>query len=952
MTKPKQLSDHRDRLKAPVSMLQPWHRLFSIANQLRFGLLFLVLLSLLPTGGLLIYLSAQTQLLQAQALQQERSQAAAGQIDNYLDDLKRKLSYLARVKGLTNFQRPVQQSLLEGLVRHNEAYEAVALLDRTGQVVTAATGGTPLQAKSWANSPLFIHAFKQQEDYVSPVELDAQTHQPTTLLAVPIRNDQDEVDGVLMARVKLNFLGFIVSQTVVGKTGDIYVVDERNVLIAQKSSRPETFQLQDLANRPFLKNLVAAAKDKRLNRYQGLHQVDVLGASAFVRSVNWYVVVELPTAEAYAPVQQLVWVMGAALSVVTLVVVVVGFLAARQIVVPLKRLTTAATQLSQGQLQTKVNLSSRNELGTLAIAFNEMATQLEGSLTAVETERNFVAAILDIAGALVIVLDPQGRVVRFNRACERVTNYSFMDIKNQPLWQLFVNADVAQQTKTEFESLTVSSFPRQYEGVWDTTEGVHKLVAWSDTVLLNDQGAIAYVIKTGIDITDRKQAEEELRASEQRLSLLFRQTPLAVVEWNTQFEVTAWNPSAERIFGYSAAVAIGRHALELIVPSTARPLVQQVMDALLKQRGGSNSVNENITQDGRTIVCEWYNTPLADEAGRVTGVASLALDITDRTQAETALKQAKEEAETALQTLQQTQGQLIQAEKMSGLGQLVAGVAHEINNPVNFIYGNLTHTAEYTHDLLELAQLYQQKYAVPDAQIDEKLAQMDFAFMIEDLPKMLSSMKVGADRIRQIVLSLRNFSRLDEAEMKPVDIHEGIDSTLMILQSRLKATADHPAIEIVKDYGALPLVECYAGQLNQVFMNILANAIDALDGYNKQRSVPSAQREPSQITIRTKLVTDKHQTNHVNRVAIQIQDNGPGMTALVQQQLFNPFFTTKPTGKGTGLGLSISYQIVVDKHHGSLHCVSQPGQGSEFWLKIPVWQSGMPSQGVIAEVGV
>ncbi len=331
-----------------------------------------------------------------------------------------------------------------------------------------------------------------------------------------------------------------------------------------------------------------------------------------------------------------------------------------------------------------------------------------------------------------------------------------------------------------------------------------------------------------------------------------------------------------------------------------------------------------------------------NEFGKVVGMASLALDITAREQAEAELKQAKEEAEIALYTLQQTQAQLIQAEKMSGLGQLVAGVAHEINNPVNFIYGNLSHTAEYTQNLLDLVQLYQQTYQASDQYIEKKVEEIDLDFLIEDLPKMLNSMKVGADRIRQIVLSLRNFSRLDEAEMKPVDIHEGIDSTLMILQSRLKARPERPAIEIIKEYGDLPLVECYPGQLNQVFMNILANAIDALSELARNSS-ESISNSTGCITIQTKLATHESETSDSKNVVIQIQDNGPRMTQQVIQQLFNPFFTTKPTGQGTGLGLSISYQIIVDKHGGSLQCFSQPGQGAKFSIEIPVRQRAVAS---------
>ncbi|MEG4349275.1 PAS domain S-box protein [Microcoleus sp. LAD1_D3] len=936
------MQNQRNERVLPIarsSRSHPWQRFFSIANQLRYGLIFLVLLSLLPTGGLLIYLSFQAQIQQSRSLQQERSQTAAGQIDNYLDDLKRKLSYLARVKGLTKFQPQAQQSLLEGLTRHNDAYEAVAILNRKGQVVASVSPYEPLKLENPATSPLFIRAFKQQEDYVSPVEINPKTHQPTTILAVPIRNERDEVDGVLLAQVNLNFLWFIVSQTQVGKTGYVYVVDERNFLIAQKGSNPEKFQIQDLSKRSLFQFLKASEDTKHLNVYQGLNQVEVLGASALVRSVNWNVVVELPTAEAYAPVYQMLSVMGGSLTLVTIVAVGIGYLFIRQIVVPLQRLTTAATQLSAGELETRVNSDSQNELGTLAIAFNNMATQLEELIKAVEVERNFVSAILEIAGALVVVLDPQGQIVRFNRACEQMTDYSFSEVKGRYIWELFPNSDLAGQAKTAFESLQSGNFPQQYEGSWVSKDQQLRLIAWSDTALVDDRGEIEYIIKTGIDITQRKQVEEELKASEQRLSFIFRKTSLAVVEWDLNFKVTAWNPAAEQIFGYTATEAIGHHPAELVVPASARNVVDQIMNNLLMQSQGIYSVNENFTKNGKTIICEWFNTPLVGDGGNIVGVASLALDITERKQAEAALRQAKEEAEVALKTLQQTQAQLIQAEKMSGLGQLVAGVAHEINNPVNFIYGNLSHTADYTQNLLKLIQLYQQTYPT-NTQIQEKIEEFDLDYISEDLPKILTSMKVGADRIRQIVLSLRNFSRLDEAEKKPVDIHEGIDSTLMILQNRLKANPAHPAIEIVKEYGDLPLVECYAGQLNQVFMNILANAIDALENYDNQRSPKDIQKNPSRITIRTKLVTNETGPGHSKNVVIQIQDNGSGMTETVRQNVFNPFFTTKPTGKGTGLGLSISYQIVVDKHGGSIECFSQPHQGTEFLIEIPVLQSG------------
>lgn len=291
------------------------------------------------------------------------------------------------------------------------------------------------------------------------------------------------------------------------------------------------------------------------------------------------------------------------------------------------------------------------------------------------------------------------------------------------------------------------------------------------------------------------------------------------------------------------------------------------------------------------------------------------------------LQSAKEAAEQALATLKKSQYHLVQAEKMSSLGRLVAGVAHEINNPVSFIYGNINHVKNYAQELLEIVDLYQQFTPEPPRLMRDRLEDVDLEFLKHDLPKVLSSMQIGADRIRQIVLSLRNFSRLDQAEMKVVDIHEGIDSTLLILRNRFKALGSMPDIQLVKQYGDIPEIECYAGQLNQVFMNILSNALDALE--EQSQTEDESPNDTPMILIRTETLSPE-------QVLIVIKDNGPGIPENVQPQLFDPFFTTKSVGKGTGLGLSISYQIVVDQHHGAIACVSEPGQGTEFRIQLPV----------------
>lgn len=809
--------------------------------------------------------------------------------------------------------------------------------------------------------------------------------------------------------------------------------------------------------------------------------------------------------------------------------------------------------------------------------------------------------------------------------------------------------------------------------VRDAVIGVYRPIAKNWVWLLvnaepqfAEDGTLTQVICSFSDITQRQQAEETLRKSEHKLSQYAQRTPLALIEWNLNFEITQWNPAAERIFGYRKSEAVCSNILELLVPESVREHVDEIVESLLSQKCGQLSINENKTQDGRIIICEWYNTPLIDSNGNLIGIASLAQDVTSRQKDITERKQAQEamversrlatlaaevgvalgkggtlpeilsscteslvehlgaaraciwtvnraanclelqaasgfpssnfaspndlllqnyelgtmkdefiapsassvspssfvnypliveerlvgvmalcsrqpftssvhnmlgwvknalavaidrfwareellsrreallfhlassirnsldlntilettvqeirsllqidrcvfiwyrahlepplweivneardaalpsilgyysteqaapvaqkvfnleiiqvddvtmlddpamqqflysrgytsllvlpmktgsgeiglvsctqakkyrswsdseiellkavtdqlaiaidhaevytQARTAaslaqtqaqelsftLQKLQQTQSQLIQTEKMSGLGQLVAGIAHEINNPVNFITGNLVHACDYIQDLLDLIGLYQRYYPEPAEPIEEHAEAIDVDFITTDLPKLLSSMQLGADRIREIVLSLRKFSRLDEAEMKPVDLHEGIDSTLLILRHRLKANGQNAEIEIVKEYGNLPLIECYAGQMNQVFMNILSNAIDALEELRAEEGLKAEGSNP-RIRIRTAVTS-------ANSVAVSIADNGPGISESVKARLFDPFFTTKPVGQGTGLGLSISYQIVVEKHGGVFQCLSEIGKGAEFWIEIPITQ--------------
>ncbi|MDJ0677630.1 MAG: ATP-binding protein [Calothrix sp. MO_167.B42] len=285
----------------------------------------------------------------------------------------------------------------------------------------------------------------------------------------------------------------------------------------------------------------------------------------------------------------------------------------------------------------------------------------------------------------------------------------------------------------------------------------------------------------------------------------------------------------------------------------------------------------------------------------------------------TTLNQLIERVQKLLKERQAAETQLIQSEKMSSLGQMVAGIAHEINNPVTFIQGNIEHAREYNQDLLNLIELYQKYYPQPPEEIDEQIENIELDYLKSDSQQLFESMQNGSERIRKIILSLRNFSRLDEADCKKVHIHEGIDSTLLILHSRLQTTSKYPEIKIIQEYGSLPLVECYPSQLNQALMNILINAIDALYEYNEQRTIEEIKLNPNCIHITTEVIDE-------NWIKIKIADNGIGIPKNILPKLFDPFFTTKEVGQGTGLGLSVSYQIIVDNHGGKLSCQSTYGQ--------------------------
>lgn len=422
------------------------------------------------------------------------------------------------------------------------------------------------------------------------------------------------------------------------------------------------------------------------------------------------------------------------------------------------------------------------------------------------------------------------------------------------------------------------------------------------------------------EITQRRETEEVLYQSRALLASVLNSSLDGVAAMQAvrdpttgdieDFRCLVVNPVIARALGNRREDTIGK----LVLKKLLSRLDPELFDRFV-----------NIVETGETLQQDFYYKSgesswfhfVAVKLGD--GFAVTIRDITGRKKAEFQLQQQAESLKLTLHELKRTQAQLIQSEKMSSIGNLVAGVAHEINNPVNFIHANLRPAREYFQDLLSLVKLYQEHFPNPPTQIKAQIEEINLDFLQKDLLKLLNSMQIGTDRIREIVLSLRNFSRHDESECKRVNIHQGIDSTLMILQHRLKATLEHPEIMVIKDYGQLPPIECYSGQLNQVFMNLLNNAIDSVS--------TQCIEEQGKIKIQT-------QTIDSNRISIKISDNGLGIPQNLQSKLFDPFFTTKPVGQGTGLGLFICHQIVVNKHGGNLYCHSTLGQGAELVVEI------------------
>ncbi|MCC3587262.1 PAS domain S-box protein [Microcoleus sp. PH2017_30_WIL_O_A] len=590
------------------------------------------------------------------------------------------------------------------------------------------------------------------------------------------------------------------------------------------------------------------------------------------------------------------------------------------------------------------------------IAVETDITDRKQATESVRESESYYRCIVETASEGVWMFDADSSTTFANCRMAEMLGYTVEEMLGRSLFE-FID-DEAREIAESYVQRRRQGIRERHDFQFTRKDGSHLWAIVSATPMFDADGEFAGVLRMITDISDRKQAEAELRQTLQELEFeKFALDQSAIVSNTNEFGVITYvNEQFCELFKYSREELNGK--THKLVNSGYHPtdFFKQLWSTI-RQGNVWRGEMKNQAKDGRLFWLDTTIVPFLNSRGEPHQYVAIRKDITDRKQAEEAvrlsesqLRTKNEELAKALRDVHKTQSMMVQNEKMVSLGQLVAGVAHEINNPVSFIYGNVMHADDYFQDLLKMLQLYQREYPEPTEAIREEIDDIDLKFLLKDLPKLLSSMKMGAERIRQIVLSLKNFSRLDEAEQKQVDIHEGIDSTLLILQHRLKETAGHPKITLVKEFGNLPRLQCYAGQLNQVFMNIIGNAIDALEeametgqwGDGEQAPIPSCPSPTLRICTEVKYEQAAVCADSIRRpshVVIRIADNGPGIPIDVHERLFDPFFTTKEPGKGTGLGLSISYQIVVEKHGGRLKCNSAPGQGTEFAIEIPVGKS-------------
>jgi PAS domain S-box-containing protein len=556
-----------------------------------------------------------------------------------------------------------------------------------------------------------------------------------------------------------------------------------------------------------------------------------------------------------------------------------------------------------------------------------------------ESEERF-CAIFEQAAVGIKQISISGEFIEVNQRLCEILGYTESELLAMTVNDVIYQDDVESDLECKRQILACETVTSSIEKRFICKDGQLKWVKNSLSLVHPGFGSPEYFISVVEDISERKQLEEALKESQHWLQTIVTANPNVLYVYDLIEKRNVYcNREIYEILGYTQEEVFSMemgffatviHPDDLTVFAEHQLRLDTAKDGEifeLEYRMCHKNGEWRWRKSRYTLFSRYPNGNPKQILGTASDISEAKLNEAVRKKAELALQQSEarernkaEQLEIALTQLQCTQAQLVLSEKMTSLGSLVAGIAHEINNPTSFIYSNIEPAADYVQQLLSLINLYQHHYPQPIGEISKELESIDLNFIAKDFPELLNSMKVGAQRITEIVLSLRNFSRLDESNYKLADIHEGIDNTLLILQHRLKKHLNIPEIKIIKNYGQLPKIKCYPGQLNQVFMNVVCNAIDALE--------ESFVREFGEIHISTQIVESK--------IIICIADNGLGMRTEIQSRIFDPFFTTKSPGKGTGLGLSISYQIVVDRHGGEIKCHSVFGQGTEFLIELPI----------------
>ena len=609
-----------------------------------------------------------------------------------------------------------------------------------------------------------------------------------------------------------------------------------------------------------------------------------------------------------------------------------------------------------GRLSASVIDSSQGMPQFILEMVEDITDRKQAQLALLQNEAKWRSLILN-SSDIITILDESDRIVYESPSVETVLGYEPEELVGEIVLD-FVHPDDIAAVISQHEKLIANpADPIALEGRFRRADGSWCFLQGVGINLLADPAVNGIAINSR-DMTARRQAEYRLsKINEcflgfttdaadniQRLTSLAGELLggscaiyshvdsgllRAIATWQTPPDY----PAVDRADGHICTDVCSKGGDRAVaIPDLQNTIYGQIDSAVIRYQlqsylGQAVRLGDNYVG----AMCVLYTESIASTEAdcKLIGIIAAAIGVEEERAAAAARdRQKSQELQTALRRLQQTQMQLVQTEKMSSLGQVLAGIAHEINNPVGFVAGNLCHVRGYVLDLLEIVQMYQEEYPNSPAKIQKQAEDIDLEFLAEDLPKLLNSMQTGCERIVEIIQALRNFSRTDEAKIKPADIHEGLETTLLMLNSRLKAKPNWQGIEVIKKYGELPKIKCHPGLLNQVFMNILANAMDALEESSSLAKNTTNSTFPT-ITIKTETIDNK-------TICIRIEDNGPGIPEDNIVRLFDPFFTTKPVGKGTGLGLSISHQIVVEKHNGKLQCLSEPGKGSEFIIEIPI----------------